>query len=365
MTDTENYQREHPKATGFDAEAFHLGWEAGATWAYGTPYTGDKEENPSNPPNHNRITDSARSRHAIRSAELIYEIKRSWWVRAINDGTMKQINLHNYYMLGKALDPLFMVREDSLINDSGFDAIAACVALKEVTREDSAFLPGTRRAASALLAELVEQFGDGIQDEHPLPVFWRKGSASTLEDGAEKIRRSVTAFDTVFKLEAPRMTIFSAERNGLYDMEGLIDHADQHLPESASKRLPPQAKEDLRGAGRCLAFNIPTASAFHAWRALEIVFGAYYASMTGNTFTDAGIQRNWGKYIEALDKAGADKEITRNLDHIRSEYRNPIMHPDENVTADKAFSLLGIAYSAITQVMQAIELQPHAKKALG
>ena len=242
---------------------------------------------------------------AYRSAELTFEIKRLWWVWPINEGTMKQINLHNYYMLGKALDPLFMVREDSPINQTGFDAIAACAALKMVIREDSVFLPGTRRAASVLMAELVEQFGDGIQYERPLPVFWQEGSISTLEEGAERIRRSATAFNTVFELEAPRMTVFSSERKGLYDMAELIDHADQHLPESVSKRLPAQAKEDLRGAGRCLAFNIPTASAFHAWRALEVVFGAYYVSMTGNTFEEAKITRNWGEYIRALDGAGA------------------------------------------------------------
>jgi hypothetical protein len=42
-----------------------------------------------------------------------------------------------------------------------------------------------------------------------------------------------------------------------------------------------------------------------------------------------------------------------------------VMHPNENMTSDQAFSLLGIGYSAITQVMQAIETQPHAEKALG
>jgi hypothetical protein len=59
-----------------------------------------------------------------------------------------------------------------------------------------------------------------------------------------------------------------------------------------------------------------------------------------------------------------DEDITGNLNHIRAAYRNPIMHPNENVTEDEAFSLFGIGMSAITQVMQAIETQPHADKAL-
>jgi hypothetical protein len=40
------------------------------------------------------------------------------------------------------------------------------------------------------------------------------------------------------------------------------------------------------------------------------------------------------------------------------------MHPNVNVSQDDAFSLLGIGISAITQIMQAIETQPYADKAL-
>lgn len=278
---------------------------------------------------------------------------------------MKQIPLFDYYVLGKAIEPLFYVKPEMLVNDAGYDAMAAYKQLMEVVREDSVFMPGTRAAAAALMVVLAEYFdGEGL--EKGWALFFDPFSAAMLgAHKAEEIKRSVKEFDTIFKNESPRMTVFSSERKGLYDMEGLIDHADQHLPESVSKRLPTQAREDLRGAGRCLAFNIPTASVFHAWRALEVVIGAYYISMTGRTFAEAGVQRNWGDYIKALDNAGADKDITRNLDHIRANYRNPVMHPNVNVTADEAFSLLGIGFSAIAQVMKAAESQPYAAKALG
>jgi hypothetical protein len=101
------------------------------------------------------------SSRAYRSAELIFDIKRSWWVWPIDDGTMKQINLHNYYMLGKALDPLFVVRPDTLKNDAGFDAIAACAALKMVIREDSVFLPGK---ATELYSAQEDSMASGIGD---------------------------------------------------------------------------------------------------------------------------------------------------------------------------------------------------------
>jgi hypothetical protein len=283
-------------------------------------------------------------------------------VRSINEGTMKQLQLFDYYVLGKAIESLFQVKAESLVNDAGADAMAACLRLKEVIRKDSVFLPGTRRAAESLLDALIEQFGDGIQDG--FPVFWDERSDERVDGKAQLILAAATDFETIFKNDTPSMTVYWAEQKGIYRTEDLIDHADEHLPESVSKRLPEQAKTDIKAAGRCLAFNIPTATAFHMWRALEVVFEAYFFSITGKTFKDAKIPRNWGNYIEALVHAGADRKITENLDHIRAEYRNPVMHPNVNVSADTAFALFGIGFSAITQVLEAIGSQPHATEAL-
>ena len=59
MTDIENFQKEHPKATLFDEEFFCLGWEAGAKYGSGRTYSGDAGQNPCNSPDRNRIADSS------------------------------------------------------------------------------------------------------------------------------------------------------------------------------------------------------------------------------------------------------------------------------------------------------------------
>ena len=296
------------------------------------------------------------------NSTLVNNFNHIWVVRSINEGTMKQIQLFDYYILGKAMESLFEVNSATPENDAGFTAMAVCRQLKEVIDPESVFLYGTRRAASSLKQTLIAMFGDGIQDG--LPVFWDEESTEALGARAGVIVDAAKAFETVFKNDSPSMSTFSAERKGIYWMEGLIDHADKHLPESVWKWLPEQGKKDIKAAGRCLAFNIPTATAFHMWRALEVIFGAYFFSITGKTFKDAKIPRNWGKYIEALVHAGADRKITENLDHIRAEYRNPVMHPNVNVSPDAAFTLFGIGFSAITQVLQALLSQPHAAEAL-
>jgi hypothetical protein len=275
---------------------------------------------------------------------------------------MKQISVYDFYILGKALEPLFQMKSDTLTNEAGFDAIAAYRQLKNVVQEDSVFLPGTRKAANSLMELLVKGFYEGIKDGFPL--FYEGGSDDKVGWKAEEIVQAVTAFDTVFDHDVPRMAVFSAQKKGIYGIDDLIDHGDQHFPGEMSKMLPKQARLDLIASGRSLAFNLATASAFHMWRALEVVFGAYHVSITGKTFEEAKTTRNWGEYIRALRAAGADQKITGNLDYIRAEYRNPVVHPNVNVKPDEAFGLFGIGISAITQIMQAIESQPYAAKAL-
>ena len=286
------------------------------------------------------------------NSTLTQNFNHIWVVRSINEGTMKQLQLFDYYVLGKVIEPLFQVKEESLVNDTGFNAMAACRQLKEVTRKESDFLPGTRRAAESLVRVLIEQFGDGIQDG--FPVFWDEESDERLRGKAQLILVAATDFETVFKNDTPSMEVFWAQQKGIYRTEDLIDHAEMHLPEFIRGYLSSQAKVDLRASGRCLAFNLPTATAFHMWRALEVTFGEYYVALAGKSFENAKIARNWGAYIKALNEAGADAKITGNLDHIRAEYRNPVIHPNVNVLADEAFGLLGIGFSAITQVLNEI-----------
>jgi hypothetical protein len=276
---------------------------------------------------------------------------------------MKQTSVYDFYALGKAIHSLRGLGKDTTERGGIWTAHRAHEQLVQATQADSVLLPATRDAAKQLIAILENIFGDEIRT----PISYSFGTPDTTAKLGIKPRlidSSIETLETVFRADLPRMTVLSVEHKGIYQTERLIDQTDEHFPESIRKRLPTQAKTDVVLAGKCLAFDVHTASAFHMWRALEIVFGAYYVSITGNTFEDDKVQRNWGAYIKALSGVKADPRIIGNLDHIRAAYRNPVMHPNVNVTQDEAFSLLGIGISAITQVMQAIDTQPHAKKAL-
>jgi len=81
------------------------------------------------------------------------------------------------------------------------------------------------------------------------------------------------------------------------------------------------------------------------------VMGDFFQRVTGKTWEAAGITRNWGEYIKALRNAGTDSKVTVFLDHIRSQYRNPQTHPDEQIPIEEAQRLFPVALSSIEQMM--------------
>ncbi len=262
---------------------------------------------------------------------------------------MKQISVFDFYTLGLALEPLKAWTFETLFDVVTPDATIAREQLKEAVGRGSFLLPATIDAAKALIGLLEKYFGESAD-----AGFWFGSQTDKLRHSAGLIVTATKDFEFVFRLDSPRMATFAVAKKGIYETCDLIDRAEDHLPKSLASLLPEQAKTDVAASGRCLAFDIPTASVFHMWRALESVFGAYHVTLTGKTFAEAKVQRNWGEYITALGKAGADTKLTGNLDHIRKHYRNPVMHPNENATTDEAFALFGAGFSAITQILQAM-----------
>ena len=118
-------------------------------------------------------------------------------------------------------------------------------------------------------------------------------------------------------------------------------------------QIPNEAMDDIKQAGRCIAFDIPTAAAFHIIRATETVILQYYNKLGGKSIKPK--MRNWGAYINALRSCKADQRITGFLDHIREEYRNPVLHPETMVESEQVQVFLGVCVSAIIQMIQAIK----------
>src|SRR5262249_13042567 len=137
-----------------------------------------------------------------------------------------------------------------------------------------------------------------------------------------------------------------------YATPELIERAEKLFSESVRVEMPPEAVEDVRQAGRCIAFELPTAAGFHILRCVESVMLRYMDTLNAKRPKEK--LRNWGVYLQILKDAGADEKVIAALDQLRDLHRNPNIHPEETLTLDEALSLLGIAQSAILGMVRDI-----------
>jgi transposase-like protein len=82
----------------------------------------------------------------------------------------------------------------------------------------------------------------------------------------------------------------------------------------------------IQEAAKCLAFEIPTAAAFHIFRCAESILRRYYEAVVGKL--PKRQMRNWGSYIRYLKECGADVRVITILEQIQDLHRNPVIHPE-------------------------------------
>jgi hypothetical protein len=141
------------------------------------------------------------------------------------------------------------------------------------------------------------------------------------------------------------MYVFAVTPKDDRDLRVLISDAIQHWSSDVLVVLPEKTKDDLREAGRCLAFDRPTACAFHVCRAAEALMLAYYEKLAGHPWPYP--QRDWANYNNQLTALHAPTRITTRLDEIRKLDRNAYAHPDLTVPVDEAPIIYGLCRNVI------------------
>ncbi len=180
---------------------------------------------------------------------------------------------------------------------------------------------------------------------------------SPFEAGYEtRLSQLLKSFEETFASESQDANVFSVSQKGTHATLDLMQRAADNLPPEVRSRLTSEAQTDIREAGRCLALDCHTAAGLHILRAVESMITIYMAKLTKKPVRRQ--DRNWGVYLRELNKANADKKLTGYLLHIKDYYRNPLMHPEQVLDANEAFSLFNASLSAIIQIDAAIEACP-------
>jgi hypothetical protein len=131
------------------------------------------------------------------------------------------------------------------------------------------------------LSQCIDQIWEGhyfVEDSEGKKVFRPfSDDPKPIEDYEFNwIRNLLSSFETVFNEEMREAATYFVPRRGIYWTPGLVNAADESFPEELRNQIPDKTREDWRAAGRCLAFNLLSASGFHFARAVEGTIEAYY-----------------------------------------------------------------------------------------
>lgn len=153
------------------------------------------------------------------------------------------------------------------------------------------------------------------------------------------------------------LSTYFVPQRGIYSTVALIDFADQTFPPDIYGHVPEKTKDNWKSAGRCLAFNLLSATGFHVARAVEATLEVYYQLYTGRTETLGG----WNDYIKALEAvlvSGAKptpvEKTLAELRQMKDDYRNPIVHHRVTLSENDARMLFNNGESLIIAMAEEI-----------
>jgi len=263
---------------------------------------------------------------------------------------MQKFNVSNYYRLGMMVvvhHRTFRAQENLMeVRVRALHDLKACFQLFLDGSVDTDW-KATKECARKVLAVLEPRVGNSPGELLCMP----------FEAGYEsRVYNAIATFEATFTSEAADCNIFAVSKKGTHSTLDLMERATDNFSPDIQARLTPEMKFDLCEAGRCLALDCHTASGYHILRAVERLIIKYVEKVTGKSY---GLKnRNWGAYISVLKAHNADASVIGYLGHIKDFYRNPIIHPEDTLDHNEAFSLFHASLSAITQLDAAIEAIP-------
>lgn len=206
------------------------------------------------------------------------------------------------------------------------------------------------KSASALLADIQALYQSVMEQDSRVPLGgdWRWNAL--LSD--------INVFEHQFSAELKQMSVYAVPRRGIYDTALLIDSADGHLPDPALERSPEFVRSEFKAAGRCLAFGLFSASAFHALRAAERALKQYYIAFLGEPkkqdMTMGLMTSHLRDRVNLTDLSlpKPEEETLRTIGDVVSFDRNPLTHREMDLEEIDALLLFNRAQGMISMMVR-------------
>lgn len=192
----------------------------------------------------------------------------------------------------------------------------------------------------------LTKFRDKLRKISDKDAKLNKEQAKELNSICETLRPTLLA-----ELQTHEAYIITPKR---YDTDKLLNDISSLMSPNIYSSLPEITQYDLTEAGKCIAFERPTAAAFHLLRATEAVLRHFYCTLIR---TKRVKNLLWGDMVQDLRTRRKTKKHTtlyNNLDNIRHSYRNPTQHPEATYDIHEVQDLLPLCFEAIGRMIKVL-----------
>jgi hypothetical protein len=250
---------------------------------------------------------------------------------------MQALSMQKYVVLGAQLWHLRYVAPRVPVHEQ--DGESGLLVMIEQCREQvrELGLHVTERAADKIWevqAELAE-----------LPP----GARLTSEQAARLTRIAPHVWHTFTAETAGKVAYIASDKR--YDVNRLLENVADLMAPSAFDRLPAMAKVDLQEAGICIAFQRPTAAAFHLMRAAEATLRHYYRSVVRRgRIAEPWLWAALVAHLRRRKTHAPPVELLDQLDAMRRNFRNPTQHPDKVDDIDEAQDLFAATIELVNRL---------------
>lgn len=250
------------------------------------------------------------------------------------------------YTLASQLRPIDDLKSESTNFQTYFVLNTAAKGLRDLFSGNALGLNAAwskGRALQTLVEKLLEDiFKDPDKFNEPLDPY-------TFTE----LKRVFTTFEITFKAELSVANLYAVTPKGAYDTNLLAEYGLHAFPKSLAEKVP-EAANDAKQAARCLAFDLPTAAAFHLHRAHEAVVHSYFKNIAPDITPP--LKQPLGIWINELEKvSGKHDVVVAALKDINRLHRNPVLHPETSLTdSEEAVALLGSICTTMRHMLQKI-----------
>jgi hypothetical protein len=263
---------------------------------------------------------------------------------------MQRIDGHYLYTLGYQLHPLSRLRgdDDAVPMNLGeaFPLIWFADSTLDAFLHNSVFRLRYSLGTGESLLAAIRSVRDETMEAKDFTVSLKSGDVYA-------IKQCLTVFETNLASEMALLDTYLVAKKGALDTTDLIWRGEAAMSPDLAVKVP-EAIPDVQQATKCIAFEVPTAAAFHLHRANEAVLRRYYDEVSNGHARPK--TRNIGDYLNALDKLGlGDPRVKASLRDLKDLHRNPLIHPEHSLeSVDEAIDLLGAIRAVVGQMLKEI-----------